>query len=76
MDGVLVIYVVERRLCPLFRSCQCGISRSATLLIAYIMYLVHQDLVPEHCGHLKGKTMMEVYDWVKMKSRWIGPNVA
>ncbi|KAI5804321.1 dual specificity phosphatase [Geopyxis carbonaria] len=44
--------------------CQCGVSRSATLLIAYSMYKN-----PE-------KPMQDAYSAVKDKSRWIGPNMS
>ncbi|KAI5847873.1 hypothetical protein DFP73DRAFT_359606 [Morchella snyderi] len=43
--------------------CQCGVSRSATLLIAYSMF------------KNPGKSMQEAYAAVKGKSRWIGPNM-
>lgn len=43
--------------------CQCGVSRSATLVVAYVIY--------------KNPTMsvQEAYDSVKKRSRWIGPNM-
>jgi tyrosine-protein phosphatase len=44
--------------------CQCGVSRSATLLIAYSMFKN-----PE-------KSMQDAYSAVKSKSRWIGPNMS
>ncbi|KAL0631803.1 tyrosine/serine/threonine protein phosphatase [Maublancomyces gigas] len=44
--------------------CQCGVSRSATLLIAYSMFKN-----PE-------KTMQDAYSAVKQRSRWIGPNMS
>ena len=55
-------------------SCQCGISRSATLAIAYLMSLAVTGQAPSHLGHLK--TMQETYDMVKAKSPCIGPNVS
>lgn len=55
-------------------SCQCGVSRSATLIIAYTMALAAAGLMPTHLGHLKG--MQDTYDFVKSKSCWIGPNVS
>lgn len=44
--------------------CQCGVSRSASLTVAY--------------GIFKNPslTVQEVYDAVKKKSRWIGPNMS
>ncbi|KAG0644449.1 dual specificity phosphatase [Tuber brumale] len=44
--------------------CQCGVSRSATLLIAYAMFKS-----PE-------KTMQDAYNAVKGRSKWIGPNMS
>lgn len=42
--------------------CQCGVSRSASLLIAYIMKKQRLDL-------------NAAYDWVKYRSPEIGPNM-
>ncbi|KAI9885044.1 MAG: hypothetical protein M1823_003178 [Watsoniomyces obsoletus] len=44
--------------------CQCGVSRSASLIVAYGLY---RD---------PSLTVQEVYDAVKRKSRWIGPNMS
>ena len=44
--------------------CQCGVSRSASLIVAYGLY---KD---------PSLTVQEVYDTVKRKSRWIGPNMS
>jgi len=44
--------------------CQCGVSRSASLLIAYALFLK-----PE-------QTVQEAYDTVKRRSKWIGPNMS
>ena len=43
--------------------CQCGVSRSASLVVAYGLYKN-----PHH-------TVQEAYDAVKNRSRWIGPNM-
>lgn len=43
--------------------CQCGVSRSASLVVAYGLYK-NQQL-----------TVQEAYDAVKNRSRWIGPNM-
>ncbi|MCJ1307336.1 hypothetical protein MMC25_000982 [Agyrium rufum] len=43
--------------------CQCGVSRSASLIVAYGLYK-NPEL-----------TVQEAYDSVKAKSRWIGPNM-
>jgi hypothetical protein len=56
------------------RSCQCGVSRSATLAIAYVMALAASGALPSHLGHIRG--MQDAYDFVKSKSPWIGPNVS
>ena len=56
------------------RSCQCGVSRSATLAVAYVMSLAASGLLPEKLGHLSG--MQDAYEFVKSQSPWIGPNVS
>ena len=43
--------------------CQCGVSRSASLVVAYGLYK-NPNL-----------TVQEAYDAVKSRSRWIGPNM-
>ena len=43
--------------------CQCGVSRSATLVVAYAMFKKPQ------------MTVQEAYDAVKLRSKWIGPNM-
>ena len=43
--------------------CQCGVSRSASLVVAYGLYKNPQ------------LTVQEAYDTVKFRSRWIGPNM-
>ena len=43
--------------------CQCGVSRSASLIVAYGLYK-NPEL-----------TVQQVYDTVKGRSRWIGPNM-
>ncbi|KAI9679788.1 MAG: hypothetical protein M1817_004802 [Caeruleum heppii] len=44
--------------------CQCGVSRSASLIVAYGLY---KD---------PSLTVQEAYDAVKSRSRWIGPNMS
>lgn len=44
--------------------CQCGVSRSASLVVAYGLYK-NPDL-----------TVQEAYNIVKSRSRWIGPNMS
>lgn len=43
--------------------CQCGVSRSASLIVAYGLF---KDT---------NMTVQEAYDMVKQKSKWIGPNM-
>lgn len=43
--------------------CQCGVSRSATLVVAFCMYKN-----PE-------MSVQEAYDMIKRRSKWIGPNM-
>ncbi|WWD21922.1 hypothetical protein CI109_106410 [Kwoniella shandongensis] len=57
---------------PVLIHCQCGVSRSATLAIAYTMALAATGAMPELLGHIRA--MQEAYDFVKSKSSWIGPN--
>lgn len=55
-------------------SCQCGVSRSATLTVAYVMTLAASGQFPHLLGNLH--TMQDAYDYVKARSPWIGPNVS
>ena len=59
-----------------FTSCQCGVSRSATLIIALVMRAAAQrsPSVPPEVWALKG--MQAAYSFVKEKSKWVGPNMS
>jgi len=43
--------------------CQCGVSRSATLVVAYCLY------------KQPSLSVQEAYDLIKKRSKWIGPNM-
>jgi len=57
-------------------SCQCGISRSGTLIIALVMRAAARcsTAVPSQVWALKG--MQGAYSYVKEKSKWVGPNMS
>ncbi|KDE05004.1 hypothetical protein MVLG_04549 [Microbotryum lychnidis-dioicae p1A1 Lamole] len=57
--------------------CQCGVSRSATVVIAYCMREAARALEEgRHLPELAGCTgMHDTYSFVKEKSEWVGPNL-
>ncbi|KAG6842507.1 hypothetical protein C0991_000033 [Blastosporella zonata] len=56
--------------------CQCGISRSATMVIALVMRAAAEQSpsVPPEVWALNG--MQGAYSFVKEKSKWVGPNMS
>lgn len=65
-DLIRLVKVIDERV-QLGKSvlihCQCGVSRSATLVVAYVLY------------KNPSMSVQEAYDDVKKRSRWIGPNM-
>jgi tyrosine-protein phosphatase len=81
-EGVLIQYVhcnsfvlTEPDIQINYYSCQCGISRSATLVIALVMRAasLRSPWVPQDVWDLNG--MQAAYTYVKQKSKWAGPNM-
>ncbi|BGP21556.1 tyrosine-protein phosphatase [Rhodotorula toruloides] len=58
--------------------CQCGVSRSATVVIAYCMREAAKALEEgRDAKELAGCTgMHDTYSFVKEKSEWVGPNLS
>ncbi|KAL7423284.1 tyrosine/serine/threonine protein phosphatase [Cryptotrichosporon argae] len=73
-DAIRWLEVKRKAGMPVLIHCQCGVSRSATLAIAYLMALAASGAMPDLLGHLA--SMQDAYEFVKARSRWIGPNVS
>ncbi|EJU01908.1 hypothetical protein DACRYDRAFT_22352 [Dacryopinax primogenitus] len=57
--------------------CQCGVSRSATLVMALVIRAGHQARIcgdPEHPLR-RIASHNDAYEFVQGKSRWVGPNI-
>ncbi len=81
-DGVLVQCVFDLPQCDnsltCYFSCQCGVSRSATVVIALVMRAAALELpsVSPEVWSLKSGGMHAAYAYVKEKSKWAGPNMS
>lgn len=65
-DLIRLVKVIDERIQlgkHVLIHCQCGVSRSATLVVAYVLY------------KNPSMSVQEAYDDVKKRSRWIGPNM-
>ena len=65
-DLLRLCELIDDRVCQgkqVLIHCQCGVSRSASLVVAFGLYKNPQ------------LTVQEAYDAVKNRSRWIGPNM-
>jgi tyrosine-protein phosphatase len=66
-DLVILVETIDERVKQgkkVLIHCQCGVSRSASLIVAYGIY------------KNPSLTVQEAYDAVKQRSRWIGPNMS
>ena len=66
-DLVVLVETIDERVKQgkkVLIHCQCGVSRSASLIVAYGIY------------KNPSLTVQEAYDAVKQRSRWIGPNMS
>ena len=74
-----IFYFVTQRIgLTYLSSCQCGISRSATVVIALVMRAAALALpnTSSEVLKLKNTGMSGAYGYVKERSKWAGPNMS
>ncbi|KAF8525045.1 hypothetical protein BU17DRAFT_42203 [Hysterangium stoloniferum] len=78
VDGMAFVDESLNRGDGILIHCQCGVSRSATMVIALVMRAAHSDspLVPPEVLALRNGGMHASYAFVKEKSKWVGPNMS
>ncbi|KAF8584995.1 hypothetical protein K439DRAFT_1099901 [Ramaria rubella] len=78
VDGMAFVDEALERGDGVLIHCQCGVSRSATMVIALVMRAAQSNspLVPPEVQGLKNGGMHGAYAYVKGKSKWIGPNMS
>jgi len=78
MDGMSFVDESLERGDGVLIHCQCGVSRSATMVIALVMRAAQSSSssTPPEVQALKHGGMHASYAFVKEKSKWIGPNMS